>query len=69
MALGESFLGAILAALGTAMFGIFGWAWNLSSRMAVLEAMQGEAVKTSARMELKLDGLILHLLEKKDRRD
>jgi hypothetical protein len=69
MALSETFLGAILAALGTMVFGIFGWAWNLASRMAVLEAMQHEAVKTAARVEAKLDGLILHLLEKKERRD
>lgn len=69
MALAETYLGAALAAIVTALLGIFSWAWQLSQRVAVLEANAASAAATAARTEesvlrvdRKLDEIIKHLL-------
>jgi hypothetical protein len=75
MATAETYLGAALAAITAALFGIFSWAWNLAQRVTALEATSKAAADVAdrlsdglIRLEGKIDRLTAYLLERRDGR-
>ncbi len=68
----ETYIGAALAALGGAIIGVVSWAWQLSQRVAVLEANATTAAMAAdrleqaiLRMDAKIDTVISHMIERK----
>lgn len=57
MAAAETFLGALLATISAALLGIVSWAWQLSQRVAVVEAHYAQEIATSKRLEEKIERL------------
>lgn len=57
MALMETYLGAVLAAVTASILGVVSWAWQLSQRVAVLETHYLAEIATARRLEEKVEKL------------